>query len=167
MSRIPWLRHAGVRSVVLVGCGKAKSDKPARARELYTSPLFRKSLELAELVGDAVYVISAAHGLLSLDDIVEPYDHTMTGKSAAEREQWAVDVLKKIALDTLGSHVKLRVMILAGESYSKPLVAEIEKRLATGWVEPIDLLKGLQIGERLSFLNKAIVTALASNGARR
>lgn len=63
---------------MVVACSGPKVDHPAPAGELYTGQLFRTSLAaaLAEAGGDRsrVYVLSALHGLVAIDDIVAPYD---------------------------------------------------------------------------------------------
>lgn len=61
-------------SIGLVGCSGPKREAPAPARQLYTSQLFRSTLALAERRHDVVYVISAKHELVELDQVVAPYD---------------------------------------------------------------------------------------------
>ncbi len=163
-------RHERERIVFLVGCGKAKGTEPTKARALYTSPLFRKSLELAELVGQATYVLSGAHGLVELDAVLAPYDHTLKLAGKLAREQWALEVVRQLEARAMGT-TKLIPVILAGESYAAPLVDEIERRRlhVAGlyrWASPLDLLRGLQIGERLAALNRAIRVALDSKPQR-
>jgi hypothetical protein len=65
--------------LVIVGCGKDKLDTPARAAVLYTGPYFyackRAALTLAWGDPDAeLRVLSALHGLLRYDQVVDPYD---------------------------------------------------------------------------------------------
>lgn len=65
--------------ICLVGCGRAKLDRPAPASELYTGPLFTDALGYAQdqlELGrfDAIRILSAKHGLLRLDQVIEPYD---------------------------------------------------------------------------------------------
>jgi hypothetical protein len=64
------------RELVIVGCGAAKLDRPAAAAELYTGQHFRACLLTARaLVPDAlIRILSARHGLLELDELVQPYD---------------------------------------------------------------------------------------------
>ena len=66
------------RTIVLISCVKKKASQPRPARELYISDLFRKSLKYAQsLSPDAIYILSAKYGLLSLDTVIEPYDVTL------------------------------------------------------------------------------------------
>ncbi|MGM1062037.1 DUF6884 domain-containing protein [Saccharothrix sp. Mg75] len=75
----------------VVPCGGAKLARPSPARSLYTGRMFRLCLDVveeeAELARDAghsvaVRILSARHGLLDLDTLVEPYDRTMTDRDA-------------------------------------------------------------------------------------
>jgi len=158
-------RSDRTRVAVLVGCGKAKSDEAAPARDLYTSPLFRKSVELGELLGDAVFVVSAAKGLVELDTPITPYEVNLRAFDREMREEWAVYVLKDLSLHAIGSSPSLRVVLLMGATYADPLLAEIAKasKRSTAWAPPVDIMRGLQIGDRLAFLNRAIPLA---RGAR-
>lgn len=64
-----------MRTICLLACAEQKLACSAPASELYTSRAFRASLGYARaLRSDAVYILSAKHGLLSLDTVVEPYD---------------------------------------------------------------------------------------------
>lgn len=51
----------------LISCSAQKLDRPAPARELYCSPLFKKSIAYAEPRCSTTYVLSALHGLVALD----------------------------------------------------------------------------------------------------
>jgi len=63
-----------MKRVVLISCVKQKQPGKARARDLYSSPLFRKHLAYAELLApDAIYILSARYGLVPLDAEIEPY----------------------------------------------------------------------------------------------
>lgn len=160
------LRGAADRVACVVGCGKSKATKPAPARALYTSPLFRKSLELAELLGDATFVASARHGIVELDDVVSPYDFTLVGTTKATRETWGRLVVDELEARALGGAACVRVVLFMGATYADPIVEELERRRRAGsprFAPPVILMRGLEVGERLAFLNRAIATA---RGAR-
>ena len=85
-------------TVVLVACSKSKAPAAARARDLYTGGLFRLSVRYAESRGLPWAVLSAKHGLLDPDQVVEPYSHSFS-KSAREdkadegyRREWSAKV---------------------------------------------------------------------------
>lgn len=65
----------------VVPCGAAKLDRPAPAAQLYSSAHFQLTLAAARAAaGDdaGVRILSAQHGLVALDDVLAPYDVTMT-----------------------------------------------------------------------------------------
>src|SRR5258708_6437878 len=65
----------------IIPCGATKLDRPAPARDLYTGPMFRHTLAAAQAetdaIGGRVLVLSARHGLIDLDTVLEPYDQKM------------------------------------------------------------------------------------------
>lgn len=65
-------------TVVCISCVKSKRSHRSRVEDLYTSPLFRKLLAYAKsLDPDRILVLSAKHGVLELDDEVNPYEMTL------------------------------------------------------------------------------------------
>lgn len=97
----------------VIPCGGAKLDRAAPARELYTGSMFRHTLEHATRcaaldeqagLGPArVLILSAKHGLVTLDQELEPYDLRMgqpgsvTAATLAEQAlalgiDWGADV---------------------------------------------------------------------------
>jgi hypothetical protein len=79
--------------LAIIPCGARKREGRHAARDLYVGPYFRAALRWAETSGaDRVLVLSAKHGLLGLDELVDAYDLTFgqTGSvTAAEVEQQA------------------------------------------------------------------------------
>ncbi|MGV7772994.1 DUF6884 domain-containing protein [Mycobacterium kansasii] len=90
--------------LVVIACGAAKLNRPAPARELYTSPHFRHALRAAEAYAgcteSAVRILSAKHGLLGLelDTIVTPYDVRFGKPGHIDTSQLSKQ------LTTLGAH---------------------------------------------------------------
>lgn len=75
-----------MKTIVLIGCGKSKVDYRTRADELYTGALFRLSLKYAHtLAPDAIYILSALHGLVELDKELDPYNKTLNSAKKCER----------------------------------------------------------------------------------
>jgi hypothetical protein len=131
----------------LVSCSSQKLERPAIARRLYSSPLFQKSLEYAERRCMAVYILSAAHGLVGVDDFIEPYNRRLGTK--AERAQWGKRVVGELFQRDVKHHEDL--FVLAGEDYAGPLRSALRDVNWSGAMyEP---LRGMQVGERLAFLN--------------
>ena len=66
-----------IPTVCLVGCSKAKLRHPAPAQDLYCSPLFQLCRRWAEQHADAWAILSAHHGLVLPDQVIQPYDTTI------------------------------------------------------------------------------------------
>lgn len=77
--------------VYVVPCGAAKLDRPAAARDLYTGAHFRNTLATAELMaaedGGTVLILSARYGLVELDEVLAPYDVTMSDDDSITTDQ--------------------------------------------------------------------------------
>lgn len=61
---------------VIIPCGNTKLDTAAPASEFYTGSMFQDSLRTARKLfsDDRIYVMSAKHGIIPLDKVLEPYD---------------------------------------------------------------------------------------------
>lgn len=72
---------------MIVPCGGVKVDHATTARDLYTGSAFREVLAAAiNEVGEGnVLILSALHGLLDLDEVVDPYDVKMGQADAIDR----------------------------------------------------------------------------------
>lgn len=135
--------------IILISCSQEKGDARTRARDLYTSPLFRKSLQWAESQKpDAIYIVSALYGLVRLEESISPYNFKITDLRKAERWQWAGRVRSHLTAQVVGGRrvsAGDRITILAGKDYVYPL---------REWLPNLHApLAGLQVGERLRWLN--------------
>jgi len=100
------------RPLVLVACCSKKMSWAAPARDIYLSPLFRKSRRYAEQHGDGWFILSAKHGLLHPADIIEPYDETLNHKGVGARRNWTTMVAGQ-----LHPHRERQLVVLAGGLY--------------------------------------------------
>lgn len=114
------------RRIALIACSASKLDRPAPAREMYApSQLFTASRRYAEATCDGWFVLSAKHGILAPDDVIEPYDERLTtGPNTIDGRTipspWAGDVSR-------GLLARLRVtgiwastfVVLAGRAYAE------------------------------------------------
>jgi|SRR5690606_19462328 hypothetical protein len=146
--------------IVLISCVSQKLAHKAKARDLYRSPLFRYSLEYAEkkLRPDKIFILSALHHVVELDQEIEPYDVTLSYVPPAKQvDNPSLKVLSKqeaiawgrIVLQQLAQKANLQndeFIILAGKSYVEPIKHGI-KYLK----EP---LNGYRQGERVSILKQ-------------
>jgi len=88
-----------MKTIILLMCGENKLCHKAKAKDLYTSPRFQKSLEYAKTLTDYsnIYVLSAKHGLLGLEQEIEPYDKSIYEMSEEEKNEWTNMVVKSLS----------------------------------------------------------------------
>lgn len=122
---------------VLVSCVGKKRDYACPAKDLYVSDWFIKAREWAENNGKRWYILSAKHGLLHPDTIIDPYEMALNNIPAAGRRAWAEQV--EIALNTLPG----RLVCLAGKKYREYLNLPLSVPM-----------EGLGIGEQLAWFVK-------------
>lgn len=103
-------------TIGLVGCAAAKLRRPAPARDLYTSQLFRKASEYAELHSDRWFILSAKHGLVHPDTVLEPYDAKLGTKTGPPIWDWATLVSGQLDLKLMHTP-DAELLVLAGEQY--------------------------------------------------
>lgn len=84
--------------LVVVPCSAAKLWHAAAAGELYTGTLHRMARgagdALVEQHGGQVVILSALHGLLALDQVVEPYDLTWGQAGTVSPQTVALQLLQ-------------------------------------------------------------------------
>jgi len=131
-------------SICLVACVKSKAPKPSKARELYTSSLFKKTSFVANAKYDKWFILSAKYGLLSPDDIIAPYEQTLNHMTKEERVQWAKRVYSKLR-NILNEDDE--VIFFAGEKYRENLMPLLNKH------KVIIPMEGMSIGYQLKWLN--------------
>jgi cytoplasmic iron level regulating protein YaaA (DUF328/UPF0246 family) len=133
--------------VVLLSCVKSKRAQRCRAGDMYTSPLFQKMMAYAEsLKPSRTFILSAKYGLLSPDDLIEPYELTLKKMKKPERRAWADKVLAALRqscdLDTD------EFVFLAGVPYRENLVSHIRH-----YTVPME---GLDFGTQLRWLGEQV-----------
>lgn len=134
--------------IALIGCGKQKAHQSCAAESMYRSPLFKAALRYALMTCDGFFILSAKHGLLSGQTVIEPYEQSLAGLSSEERRRWGRRVGRELdhALPW-PEHANVEIVFLAGELYSLPI--EFPNAREFYWDEP---LRGLGIGERIAWL---------------
>lgn len=150
-----------MKRIVLISCSSKKKKIKSKAETLYDSNSFRKSLEYARLLKpDKIFIISALHYLLSLDQEIEPYEVTLTSISKIkriknpqlkvlnrlEKKEWGKTIIEQLKRE---SDIKNdEIIILAGKDYIEPIENEI-----TRIVKP---LEGVKLFDRISTLKRLI-----------
>jgi hypothetical protein len=131
--------------IVLISCASKKLSEKAKARDLYSSNLFKLNLKYAQSLNpDKIFILSAKYGLLSLDKEIEPYNQTLNTMPNEEIKQWASRVIEQLSL--VSDLKKDEFVFLAGEKYRKYLIPEIENYKIP--------LKSLGIGKQLKYLKE-------------
>lgn len=164
-------------TVILLGCVKTRASRPLPAAELYRSTLFRRRRQYAENTGKPWFILSALHGVLAPDTVVEPHDLHLEDQPVAYRQSWAQRVVRQLAerFDDLAGEV---FEFHASALYVQPVTPLLEQARA-GVVWPFE---GLTFGEHLSWYTlqdrpeatagpagtaTTVEAGLAGSGARR
>ena len=112
--------------IALISCTKRKQGYACPAKELYSkSNLFRHSYRYAGTITDKIYILSAKHGLVDENTIIEPYDETLLDKSSKEKEEWAVKVAEALSAESDLDNDEY--VILAGKIYYEKLLPKFKK----------------------------------------
>ncbi|MFF2244294.1 DUF6884 domain-containing protein [Arthrobacter sp. NPDC058130] len=143
----------------MVACAAAKLDRPDPARELCVSQLFRKASAYAEATCDRWYILSAKHGLVHPDTIIEPYDVRLGARTpgAPPVHGWAARVRDQLAAEFAGLE-GVTIVALAGEQYRTALQD-------VPW--PVEVpMKGLGIGQQLGWLTRQLAAGRRAAASR-
>jgi len=136
-----------MHTVCLVACTSRKGDQPAPAEFIYRSPLFSAARSYAENRADQWFILSAKHGLLSPNDVIDPYNESLMNQSDAHRKEWAERVHRAFAAKAPPGG---RVIFLAGSAYRSYLTPKFE---AEGR-ETAAPMAALGIGSQVAWLQK-------------
>ena len=134
--------------IVLISCVKRKANYRCKAEHMYQSELFKKCLKYGRSrIPHKVLILSAKHGVLELDDEIEPYDETLNRMPIADVKKWADRVLKQLqSICDVSNH---EFVILASDRYRRFIVPHLAR-----YEIPME---GLRIGQQLQFLKEKAV----------
>jgi len=134
-----------MKRIILIACASKKLSHKAKAKDLYISPLFKYNLKYAKTLNpDKIFILSAKHGLLDLEEEIQPYDKTLKNMHLDERRKWSEKVIKQ--LQKIADLDNDKIIFLAGEKYREFLIPEIKN-----YEVP---LKNMGIGKQLGFLKQ-------------
>lgn len=138
-------------NVYLVSCVKQKRYERCAAAGLYISPWFKMAGELARRHSDEWYILSAKHGLLWPESVIDPYEQSLRYASAAELADWGNFVCAQMdRLRLCGDSLT----IFAGVNYRRHLM----DFAATNFDNVHVPMAGLPIGRQLSWLKQRVAT---------
>ena len=135
----------------LVGCVKSKLAHAAPARDLYVSALFRGRRCYVERSTDRWFILSAKHGLVDPDQVLELYNETLNDKPRAARRSWSQQVLRAIE-QKLGEVSGVEFEVEAGAAY---LAHGLEEGLLARRATVVNPTKGMPLGRQLQFYKHA------------
>jgi cytoplasmic iron level regulating protein YaaA (DUF328/UPF0246 family) len=132
-----------MKTIVLISCVKTQKSYKSKAKDLFTSTYFTKSLEYAtRLNPDKIFILSSKYGLLDLDEEITPYDVSLRAKISSERKIWANGGLEKLKKVSAINNDKF--ILLAFDKYLEYIKAEIKNKKIP--------MEGLKQGEKLQWL---------------
>ena len=83
--------------IALLSCTSKKKNYSCKASELYSeSQNFVYAYAYAKKNCEKIFILSAKHGLIHEDEIIEPYNMTLNDQSKEERRFWATKVLLEL-----------------------------------------------------------------------
>ena len=127
--------------IVFISCVKKKREYSCPAKDLYDSDLFRKSYSYACKIADKVYILSAKYGLLDPNEVIEPYNQTLNGKSEKYKKLWAYKVYQQFI--KAGGDCNEKSVFLCGENYRKCIISKFPNAVVP--------LKGYSFGNQLKW----------------
>lgn len=140
-----------MKTIILISCVSKKGTQKCKAKNLYTSDLFKKAWTYANSIKhDDIYILSAKHGLLNPDTEIEPYDVTLNTMKSKDKQSWVDMVMQQFQAEGIDLN-NTHFIFLAGKAYCDPL---IKTKKFPHHERPYDGCKG--IGYILQFLNNKI-----------
>ena len=127
-----------MKPLYLIACSASKLDRAAAAADIYTGQAFKLAMKAARRADAEVIILSALHGAIMPDQIIEPYNSFLGGMNKADRAAWAARTAAQLA-----PYADREAVILAGKHYAAAAAAFKNKTAP---------LAGLGIGQQLAKL---------------
>lgn len=137
-----------MKTIVLVACSKKKLNYLEQAKNLYQGHLFKLARRYAEQVGDEWYILSAKWGLVHPDQILEPYNVTLSDYPPLRRALWGFMVRSQLKFHAPVPFSN-RLIVLAGKQYRVQILLPLDYHVEV----PLD---GLGIGQQMSWLKEQL-----------
>lgn len=108
----------------LIPCSASKQKAACPAREMYSpSQQFSGAWAAAMAAGQRPLILSAKHGVLDPDTVIEPYDQTLQGARKAVKLAWSAGVLNSL-VDIIDASSD-RVVSYLGRDYGDFLLPDL------------------------------------------
>ena len=146
--------------LLLVTCVKMKQQKPAAAKDLYASTLFKRQLAYAQHAGAPWFILSAEHGLVAPEEWLAPYERYLADTPPTYRKAWGSWVVERLSL-LVGPLRGKVVEVHASEEY----VAAIRSHLQASGSTLVEPLRGLSLSRRLVWYDQQLSHARRSDAS--
>jgi hypothetical protein len=115
------------KHLIVMSCSATKAATPSPAFELYQGVMYSTFRANEPATRPAVVILSAKHGFIAADQVVEPYEQRMTNARADEMLGELPD------FDAIEWPSDVRAIFLAGgKTYQRVMRAAIERRVELG-----------------------------------
>lgn len=131
-----------MRPVGIVACCKSKLGHAAPAKDLYTGALFRLSVEWLLPRTDGWAILSALHGVLLPDTVVEPYEKTLVGAGRRAIKEWNA----LAGEDLRGMFPGRKFLAVCGSAYVGALAG----------LDYAEAFEGMPIGQKMHAIKEAL-----------
>jgi hypothetical protein len=138
-------------TAILIGCVAQKQALAGLAKDLYVSELFRRRRAYAEATERPWLILSALHGIVDPEVLLEPYEMTLKKLPKGVRETWGHRVVDQLQ-SRFGPLSGLTFEIHAGEEY----VASIARLLGARGALLVRPLHGLRLGQQLQWYGRSV-----------
>ena len=132
--------------LILISCVKKKKSIAALAKDLYISDLFQKQRAYAERFEVPWFILSAEYGLVSPEDLIEPYELYLPKTSQDYQKAWGEKVVGQLK-EKVGSLEGKTIEIHAGSIY----LEAIRGRLESSGALVTNPRSGMKFGEILQW----------------
>ncbi len=133
--------------IALVACVSKKGAVSAPAKELYQSPWFKAARRYVEHQGVEWFILSAKHHLMGPEQVIEPYNESLVGMKASQRQVWATLTAQQIRQQIPQGTT---LLVLAGKNYREYLLDQLPEY---GSIVP---MAGLGIGQQVQWLQQQV-----------
>lgn len=115
--------------LLIMACSATKGAAPAPAFDLYQGVMYSTFRANAPATRPAVVILSAKHGFISADEVIEPYEQRMTD---ARADEMLADLAQFDAIEwPAGAR---SIMLAGGKTYRRVMLAAIARRMDAGLI---------------------------------
>lgn len=143
-------------TAILIGCVAQKQAVARPAKDLYVSELFCRRRAYAEATERPWLILSALHGVVDPEVLLEPYEMRLRTLPKSVREAWGHRVVDQLQA-RFGALPGLTFEIHAGEEYVES-IAGLLRAHGASLERP---LHGLRLGEQLQWYGRFVARVKA------